>query len=576
MSNYLIKARLELSSRWGTEFKRIRALISCLTERQWCSVEQLIQESALSHKTVTSLLRDLEPWIDKNGNYIRFKEQFTDDARSVFDCESLFVKKIQDPYDALIIENQTLLDSITDIVREMPLSDLNLDHVSATPETCIKRALFLSYTYEIADKRILCLGDHDLTSIALSLIYPDLDITVVDIDERILDYIYNVSQQHGWSIKTAFADFRVELPRSCLASFDLVFTDPPYTSSGIDCFLRRGLAALKQDKFSRLLFCYGFGEQHPAIGLKVQSVLPQLRLVLEALLPKFNRYFGAQAIGSSSDLYICRPTKETWMTITKLPNSSSQIYTHGSSSEETTSAVLPKEILEETLKISFDLKLTDITLVGEGLKSLPFDLNSYQVEFLSLGKYFQSMYFKKGKPPFTREPHSNLVIVSLYPSYWSSLIRFFLISVAERLVIVGKYSDFHETTLANQFLRKIVESKYECNIHKMNAKGHKNLSILVADKIELSKTDALSYILRYVIDHRYAKLRNSWREALISWFSLKNIEVTKNQARQIVDKYLSSQQCPGYLSEFPMFLLTTLIANIKASISELYSTHIVD
>lgn len=30
------------------------------------------------------------------------------------------------------------------------------------------------------------------------------------------------------------------------------------------------------------------------------------------MLPEFNRYHGAQAVGSSSDLYVLRPTPRTW------------------------------------------------------------------------------------------------------------------------------------------------------------------------------------------------------------------------------------------------------------------------
>ena len=44
-------------------------------------------------------------------------------------------------------------------------------------------------------------------------------------------------------------------------------------------------------------------------ALEVQAVLGDLRLAVEAVLPGFNRYDGAEAIGARSNLYICRPTK---------------------------------------------------------------------------------------------------------------------------------------------------------------------------------------------------------------------------------------------------------------------------
>ena len=74
-------------------------------------------------------------------------------------------------------------------------------------------------------------------------------------------------------------------------------------------FLMRALEALRPTGHERLAFCFGTGERHLVKALEVQSLLGDLRLALEAMLPGFNRYDGAEAIGARSDLYICRPTK---------------------------------------------------------------------------------------------------------------------------------------------------------------------------------------------------------------------------------------------------------------------------
>src|SRR6266542_1368392 len=73
----------------------------------------------------------------------------------------------------------------------------------------------------------------------------------------------------------------------------------------------RAAASLRHGDFGRVVLCYGFGEQHPSLGFKVQSVLHDLRLVTEAVLPGFNRYQGAEAIGAASALYVCRPTRRS-------------------------------------------------------------------------------------------------------------------------------------------------------------------------------------------------------------------------------------------------------------------------
>ena len=57
-----------------------------------------------------------------------------------------------------------------------------------------------------------------------------------------------------------------------------------------------------------MLIAYGYGEAQAALGYEVQEALHELRLLIEALYPQFNRYVGAEAIGSASALYVTRPT----------------------------------------------------------------------------------------------------------------------------------------------------------------------------------------------------------------------------------------------------------------------------
>ncbi len=252
------------------------------------------------------------------------------------------------------------------IVHGLPMRPVrHLDHVSATPLTCLKRVLFLARNYELQGATVLLLGDHDLTSLALAQVVPGVAITVVDSDERILDYINVVAAQHGWTIRTLFADLRVALPRSVETSCDLVFTDPPYTPEGMRLFLARGLESLKPTSSARLLFCYGFSERHPGLGLKVQSVLHDLHLVAEAILPHFNRYRGAQAIASSAALYICRPTRRSLPAAQAL-KIDPRIYTQGKSAEETTMTVLSQGVVDTVKHLLAAQAPARVLLVGDG------------------------------------------------------------------------------------------------------------------------------------------------------------------------------------------------------------------
>jgi hypothetical protein len=87
---------------------------------------------------------------------------------------------------------------------------------------------------------------------------------------------------------------------------------------------------------------YGFSPLSPALGVKVQHAVHELDLAVEAILPAFNRYHGAQAVGSASDLYVCRPTARTYQIVDRqVAKAAANLYTHGPQSVEGTTAVLP-------------------------------------------------------------------------------------------------------------------------------------------------------------------------------------------------------------------------------------------
>ncbi|MDA0180633.1 bis-aminopropyl spermidine synthase family protein [Solirubrobacter phytolaccae] len=224
---------------------------------------------------------------------------------------------------------------------QLPAPDRNLDHVAATPETAIKRARFLHEVYWLDGAHLICVGDRDLTSLAVATVSPGVRVTVVDVDERVLATIRAIAKADGLNVQTAFADLRLGPPASLRETGDLAFTDPPYTPEGVQLFAARGLQLLRQDDHARVLIAYGHGEAQSALGYGVQEAIHDLRLEIEALYPRFNRYEGAEAIGGASSLYVTRPTRRTWAAADKKGRASARIYSGGSSSLESDAPALP-------------------------------------------------------------------------------------------------------------------------------------------------------------------------------------------------------------------------------------------
>jgi hypothetical protein len=139
-----------------------------------------------------------------------------------------------------------------------------------------------------------------------------------------------------------FADLRVALPEPLHDRFDLVVTDPPYSPEGVGLFAARAVEAIRRHDSGRLILAYGFPLASPALGLKVQRALSSLDLVYEAVLPDFNRYAGAQAIGSRSAQYVLRPTRRSKRAASRVAERTlPAIYSHGRQSVESAAATPP-------------------------------------------------------------------------------------------------------------------------------------------------------------------------------------------------------------------------------------------
>jgi predicted methyltransferase len=223
--------------------------------------------------------------------------------------------------------------------NERPKPDRNLDQFYATEETVLKRAILLGNLPDISQKKLLFLGDDDLTSVAFALLFKAEEIMVVDIDKRILELINMISQKENLQIKTFEHDLKNPLPKSEFKRYDIAFFDPPYTPYAINTWLIRAIEATltagpdykkkKPEVLSRknYIMCYGYTDRETERGLKIQTIITSLGLIIQEKIRNFNHYYGAESIGNKSDLYVLQPTPK--VNIKKIDIARSQFYTGG-------------------------------------------------------------------------------------------------------------------------------------------------------------------------------------------------------------------------------------------------------
>jgi predicted methyltransferase len=166
-------------------------------------------------------------------------------------------------------ELKPLLAEMKQIAWTAPPARPELDQCHCTPETKLRRVLALHEADALVGRRVLFLGDDDLTSLAVERVVRRLDL-------------------------------RDPLPPSLRGAFDTVVTDPPYTVAGARLFLARAAEALDATGGDVL---FSFGSRRPGVALLVQRAIAELGFTIVRVQRDFNEYVGAGVLGGTSSLY---------------------------------------------------------------------------------------------------------------------------------------------------------------------------------------------------------------------------------------------------------------------------------
>lgn len=152
--------------------------------------------------------------------------------------------EIVDVIAAQISDNHTLMasypskDTKLDPVKLCPSEKINLqfNQQPCTVLTTQKRVAYAEATCLKSDS-ILVLGDDDYVSVYLGRA-GFTNITVLDIDTKVLARIKKTAQEESLCIEAHHQDLTQKLPEKLKKDYKLCFMDPFYSSDGIDIFLR--------------------------------------------------------------------------------------------------------------------------------------------------------------------------------------------------------------------------------------------------------------------------------------------------------------------------------------------------
>lgn len=305
---------LNLSKRSGVPVKKILDMLYLLKKRQSIDNVDLLQMVGLSRNVINQIKQGLSEYLVPPS-----------ESTSLSEAGVIFVDKLLlENYEATesmykYLQNSDYQKSLEILQRtkgNMPDTARQYDQFIATRESTARRAALLNFLGDLEGKSIVFLGDDDFTSIATAVLKYASQITVLDIDKRILEQIEKISFHEKLDIKTEFYDARKRLNVSLKGKFDVVFTDPPYTPEGVSLFISRAIELLNTvNKAGRIYICFGTSDKAKERYVPIQRALSEAGLMIRYVLDGFTRYDGAESVGSSSNLYICEVTPRTRMTI---------------------------------------------------------------------------------------------------------------------------------------------------------------------------------------------------------------------------------------------------------------------
>ncbi|MDA0748124.1 MAG: bis-aminopropyl spermidine synthase family protein [bacterium] len=215
-------------------------------------------------------------------------------------CQRCFPRPV---YPELTSELEDLRLRMSEICAQRPRVDVRLDQSHATPETALRRAIYLYENDALEGRDVLVLGDDDLTSLAIGILVGALGLrlsrlTVVEVDERLVDFLKHAAGE--FPVEVVQANLREELPQDLRGQFDVFLTDPPYTLPGLDLFVSRGVEALRPGGGQQVFLCYG--NRTPEEAASAVASVAQMGLAPVEILPDFNQYVGAQVLAGVSQM----------------------------------------------------------------------------------------------------------------------------------------------------------------------------------------------------------------------------------------------------------------------------------
>ncbi len=224
-------------------------------------------------------IRDGKLYLTDNGRKERESQKLKVYDAKCPNCEGRGI--IEDPFG--------ILDEYKKIAKERPKPTADYDQGYIKEEDVMRRIAFIYERGDLENTKILVIGDDDLISLGMALTGLPNKIVVLEIDDRLINFINEKAREYGFPVEARKFDVRNDIDDELIGSFDVFITDPVETIDGITLFLSRAASGLKGKGSSGY-----FGLTHLEASLKkwheIEKRLLAMNFAITDMLRDFNVY----------------------------------------------------------------------------------------------------------------------------------------------------------------------------------------------------------------------------------------------------------------------------------------------
>lgn len=190
-----------------------------------------------------------------------------------------------------------------EIWYKKPVPTLFFDQRPITYKTSIKRVEYLLKRNDVYNKKIVFLGDDDLTSIALALTNLNCEIVTLDVDERLVNFINQIAQEYNLNLKAYVYNALDKTDSSLKHKFDCLMTDPTPEKIPFSLFMNNAINLLKKENSVIYTSIYSSAMDKT---LDLQKIINNMNLYITDIIPNFTKYQALYELYKPSDIEIMK------------------------------------------------------------------------------------------------------------------------------------------------------------------------------------------------------------------------------------------------------------------------------